>query len=384
MDKLTAYQVLGLDSDASTEEVKEAYARLSKEYHPEENPEEFQLLHEAYVTLTRGGRRANRAIVVETSPIEKKAAPEVKESDLVFRNIPKAEEVVDEEETAPDLSFGRSIKQAKKQQEEIKEQAQSNFNFDASIQQAQRQEEEQFKQDIQKCVNELAVLFTPPNCNELKRFKAFFGRKECEKVFFSKSFIYYLAQYINQVELKYEVYSYLIKFYDLRNKKVDELIPEAQQLYKVIDSRYSVTHDAVAAKRRGMFGGAFGGILYALFKFGPKIFKNMINQNANRNEVNFLVFIPVIIVGLIVYVIYKGYCKKYNIYVAMKKSAGWLFILSLPALFFDIWQPFFYNNPSNSMDFAVITTIIGAMWWITMKLVIFILKKKREKNEQKL
>lgn len=382
MDKLTAYQVLGLDSNASIDEVKEAYARLSKEYHPEENPEEFQQIHEAYVSLTRGGRRANRTMAVEASPIEKQVAPEVKESDLVFRNVQKVEEEPVEEDQAPELSFGRSLKEAEKAQE-VEEQAQSDFNFDASIKQAQKQEEELFKQNIQKCVNELEVLFTPPNCNELKRFKEFFGRKEYEKVFFSRPFIYYLAQYINQVELKYEVYSYIIKFYGLKNKKVEELIPEAQQLYKVIDSRYSVTHDAVAAKRRGMFGGAFGGILYALFKFGPKMFKNMINQNANGNEVNFLVFVPVIIIGLIVYVIYKGYCKKYDIYVAMKKSAGWLFILSLPALIFDIWQPFFYNNPSNSMDFAVITTIIGVMWWITMKLVIFILKKKREKNDQK-
>ena len=383
MDKLTAYQILGLDSNASIEEVKEAYARLSKEYHPEENPEEFQQLHEAYVILTRGGRRANHAMMVETSPIEKDATPEVKESDLVFRSIPKVQEVEEEEEASPELTFARSLKNAKEQQEEIEEQAQSDFNFDASIQQAQKQEEEQFKQNIQKCVNELAVLFNPPNCNELKKFKEFFGRKEYEKVFFSRPFIYYLAQYINQVELKYEVYSYIIKFYGLKNKKVEELIPEAQQLYKVIDSRYSVTHDAVEAKRRGMFGGAFGGILYALFKFGPKMFKNMLNQNANGNEVNFLVFVPVIIIGLIVYVMYKGYCKKYDIYMAMKKTAAWLFILSLPVLFLDIWQPFFYNNPSNSMDFAVITTIIGAMWWLTMKLVIFILKKKREKNDQK-
>ena len=382
MDQLTAYKVLGLESGASVEEVKEAYAKLSKEYHPEENPEEFQQIHEAYVTLTRGGRRrGNRAIVIESSPIEKTSAPEVKESDLVFRNISKVEEEEIKDEQAPELSFGRSIKEAKKAQELEEEQTQSVFNFDASIEQAQKQEEEQFKQNIQKCIDELDVLFSPSNYNDLKKFKAFFGRKEYEKVFFSRPFIYYLAQYINQVELKYEVYSYLIKFYGLKNKKVEELIPEAQQLYRVIDSRYSVTNDIIAARRRGFFGGAFGGILYALVKFGPKIFRNVINQGTNLNELNFLVFIPFIVIGLGCYILYKLFCKKYNIYVAIKKTAGWLFVFSITLYLFDLWAPFFENNPSNSATIAMCTIILSAMWWLTMKLIIFILKKKKEQNE---
>lgn len=383
MDQLTAYRILGLNSDASTEEVKEAYARLSKEYHPEENPEEFQQIHEAYVTLTRGGRRrGNRAMVVESSPIEKTATPEVKESDLVFRNVSKVEEEEAEDEQAPELSFGRSIKAAKEQQNEQEEQEQTAFDFDSSIQQAQRQEEEEFAQNIQTCIDELPILFSPQNYNELKKFKEFFGRKEYEKVFFSRPFIYYLAQYINQVELKYEVYSYLIKFYQLKGKKVEELIPEAQQLYRVIDSRYSITQDVIAARRRGLFGGAFGGILYALVKFGPKIFRNVINQESNVKELNFLALIPFIIIGLGCYILYKIFCKKNNIYVAMKKTAGWLFVFSIPVYLFDLWAPFVQNNPSNSATLAMCTIILSAMWWLTMKLIIFILQKKREQNEE--
>ena len=76
-----AYKVLELENNASIEEVKAAYARLSKEYHPEENPKEFQQIHEAYVILTRGGRRANRAMVVESSLIEKNSIPEQKEGE---------------------------------------------------------------------------------------------------------------------------------------------------------------------------------------------------------------------------------------------------------------------------------------------------------------
>lgn len=338
-----AYKVLELENNASIEEVKAAYARLSKVYHPEENPKEFQQIHEAYVTLTRGGRRANRATVAE-------------------------------------LSFGASLKNARKQQEETRER----FDFDASIQQAQRQEEEMFQQQIQMCVEELAVLFSPPNYNKLKKFKEFFGRKEYGKVFFSRPFIYHLAQYINQVELKHEVYSYFIKIYGLKNETVEELIPEAQQLYRVIDSRYSIKQD-VAGVRSGAFYGLFGGVLYVVLKLGPDILKIITRQhNAVGNELNFWAIIPFIIIGLGGWILYKIFCKKHNIYVAMKKVAGWLFVFSIPVYVFDLWAPFMKNNPSNSATIAMCTIVLSAMWWVAMKLIICILEKKRVQNDNEM
>lgn len=60
MDELKAYKILGLVPGASKEEIKEAYARLSKEFHPEEYPEEFQQIHEAYRLLSRGSRGGKR------------------------------------------------------------------------------------------------------------------------------------------------------------------------------------------------------------------------------------------------------------------------------------------------------------------------------------
>lgn len=63
MDQLTAYQILRLKPGSSVQEIREAYAKLSKEFHPEEQPEEFQRLHEAYTFLTRGARGRGRGNV---------------------------------------------------------------------------------------------------------------------------------------------------------------------------------------------------------------------------------------------------------------------------------------------------------------------------------
>ena len=47
MDKAQAYAVLRIEPGCTQEEIKEAYAALSRQYHPEEYPEEFQQIHVA-------------------------------------------------------------------------------------------------------------------------------------------------------------------------------------------------------------------------------------------------------------------------------------------------------------------------------------------------
>ena len=223
MDKLTAYQLLGLDSNASTEEVKEAYARLSKEYHPEENPEEFQQLHEAYVTLTRGGRRANRAMVVESSPIEKKASPEMQEGELVFRNVQMDEEEPDEE--------------------------QANYDFDESISQAELDEIKALKIVIEQAEEEFKRVLTTSNFKNTDKFKEFFQRKDYEKVFYTREFVRSFTQHLAKVKLLPELYSYVIEFYSLKRISYEELDEDLQKLYQVIDRRYNVEKDAYLANR---------------------------------------------------------------------------------------------------------------------------------------
>ena len=55
MDKLTAQKILGVSPGASKREIKRAYAAMLRMYHPEDYPEEFQKIQEAYETLNKGG-----------------------------------------------------------------------------------------------------------------------------------------------------------------------------------------------------------------------------------------------------------------------------------------------------------------------------------------
>lgn len=123
MDKLSAYKVLQLLPGSSVEEIKEAYAVLSRQFHPEEYPEEFQEIHEAYTTLVCGSRRRGKG---------------TRSSQYVEEVREKAEQRKEERK------YGRSVQDAKNVRGEKQEK--STYDFEAIIKRAEREEAERGSQ----------------------------------------------------------------------------------------------------------------------------------------------------------------------------------------------------------------------------------------------
>ena len=381
MDKLTAYRILGLPDNAGPDDIKEAYATLSKKYHPEETPEEFQQIHEAYVTLTRRGRRNQGVVTDYTSHIEVTSASASSESNLVFHNTPQQEEVsrASTPETASnDLSFKKSIQHAQELEDDTRQEQHPKYDFESSINQAEKAAQEQELQLTMQLINELKMLLTPPACHQIKNFKTYFGRKEYEKFFYTEVFIHNLVQLLKQTDLKPEIYSYLIKVYRLKDKDPAKLIPVAQELYITINNSYSIKQDPVAARRQGAIGGGLGALALALLRYGPKLAKALLSLEGDL-DTGLLGLIPIVVLVGGCALLYKLFCKKHSTYKAQKYVAISLMLFSIVTFIFNLWAPFYPNSDSDGPTTSICAVIIGFMWWIAMEVILLILKKKREK-----
>ena len=71
MAKRDYYEVLGVNKDASEDEIKKAYRKLAMKHHPDRNPdnpkaeEHFKEAKEAYEVLTDGNKRAAYLAMIE-------------------------------------------------------------------------------------------------------------------------------------------------------------------------------------------------------------------------------------------------------------------------------------------------------------------------------
>ncbi|SJZ89744.1 DnaJ domain-containing protein [Anaerorhabdus furcosa] len=96
MIKSSALQLLGLKENASKREIKKAYARLLIKYHPEENPDEFKLIHEAYVSLQENSNDLEGEIIFEYSNKErKKEMSEIQKEELNYSKYWRTEKNLD-------------------------------------------------------------------------------------------------------------------------------------------------------------------------------------------------------------------------------------------------------------------------------------------------
>ena len=89
---MNAWKILGIEPTKDKKEIKKAYARLLKQYHPEENPEEFKQIQAAYQQCLHSDQEIESVSYEQNveSKQDIKAQPiSIKEDTIVPPPIPK-------------------------------------------------------------------------------------------------------------------------------------------------------------------------------------------------------------------------------------------------------------------------------------------------------
>lgn len=98
---MSPWQVLGIEPTKDKKEIKKAYAKLAKMYHPEENPEEFKQIQEAYQACLHAEFETVQEDKIEEEDIQKVDPIHVdkiqEDSTVVPPKIPRKDTLFSEE-----------------------------------------------------------------------------------------------------------------------------------------------------------------------------------------------------------------------------------------------------------------------------------------------
>lgn len=269
-----AYEILHIKRGSSQEEIKEAYAALSKKYHPEEHPDEFQQIHEAYMTLRRRSReqrseRRNPEQEPKTMEAEDASVGEAAEKvtpksnhqgtfseeelEGTEQNTNTSEKSTDSTEAEAQGEYQEvtedygiedyAEKNAENQTvwESQSESAQQDpalqYDFDEVIEENERKDEQRLILLIQKALVEMEMLLKPPYCNKLKLFQQFFQKPEYQTALKQPAFMAYFADMLTDSHLKPMIYDHIIEYYRFRGLNPADMYEEAAKLYYVLDDK---------------------------------------------------------------------------------------------------------------------------------------------------
>lgn len=91
---MNCWEVLGIEPTSDKKEIKKAYARLLKQYHPEENPEEFKQIQAAYQQCLHPDQKVESVSYEQNVDIKQdiKTQPiSMKEDEIAPPPVPKVE-----------------------------------------------------------------------------------------------------------------------------------------------------------------------------------------------------------------------------------------------------------------------------------------------------
>ena len=389
-----AYEILHIKRGSSQEEIKEAYAALSKKYHPEEHPDEFQQIHEAYMTLrrrSRGQRSERRNPEQEPKTMEaedasvgeaaEKVTPKSnhqgtfseEELEGTEQNTNTSEKSTDSteaeaqgeyQEVTEDYAEKNAENQTvwESQSESAQQEPAPQYDFDEVIEETERKDAQRLILLIQKALVEMEMLLKPPYCHKLKLFQQFFRKPEYRTALKQPVFMARFADMLLDSHLKPMIYDYIIEFYRFRGLDPADMYEEAAKLYYVLDDKRGMKK-----KKVGFWQGVLPVAVIAGIRAGTRSAKP---GTGAGNLFGFL-FVAVIVIALIV-ILYRQLYKNHSSMFAQAMVALLLTVSQFVILMGDFYAPLMGSDGGTVL--AVFLFLMGIIWLIGVGIAAIIKK----------
>lgn len=389
-----AYEILHIKRGSSQEEIKEAYAALSKKYHPEEHPDEFQQIHEAYMTLRRRSRgqrseRRNPEQEPKTMEVEDASVGEAAEKVTPKSNHPgtfseeelegterntntsekstdstEAEAQGEYQEVTEDYAEKNAENQTvwESQSESAQQEPAPQYDFDEVIEETERKDAQRLILLIQKALVEMEMLLKPPYCHKLKLFQQFFRKPEYRTALKQPVFMARFADMLLDSHLKPMIYDYIIEFYRFRGLNPADMYEEAAKLYYVLDDKRGMKK-----KKVGFWQGVLPVAVIAGIRAGMRSAKP---GTGAGNLFGFL-FVAVIVIALIV-ILYRQLYKNHSSLFAQAMVALLLTVSQFVILMGDFYAPLMGSDGGTVL--AVFLFLMGIIWLIGVGIAAIIKK----------
>lgn len=214
------YQVLGISPTRDKKIIRKAYAGLIRKYHPEEHPEKWKEIHDAY---TIAMQRAD-----EDQPLHEEQKSEQEE-----QKPQREEQKPQQQEQNPQEKNAEVRRKSENRKGETKQPEEDLFgNLEELSETAKKEQQEERQRQLKAAIEQLNTLCEPKKLQFLQ-WQEFFGKEEYQWAVRQGEFLYELANRLRGHVMGRRLYRFLldqIQTIENYNRSVNE-IPKKQGAY---------------------------------------------------------------------------------------------------------------------------------------------------------
>lgn len=225
---MNIYQVLGISPTKDKKVIRKAYAGLIRKYHPEEHPEKWKEIHDAYMVAMQRADQEEVPAVSISKPKNEEQRPQREE-----QKPQHEEQTPQQQEQNPQEKNAEVRRKSENRKGETKQPEEDLFgNLEKLTETAKKEQQEERQRQLKTAIEQLNTLCEPKKLQFLQ-WQEFFGKEEYQWAVRQGEFLYELANRLRGHVMGRRLYRFLldqIQTIENYNRSVNE-IPKKQGAY---------------------------------------------------------------------------------------------------------------------------------------------------------